>query len=101
MKQGYNLEDIRVLSYTSLRNMMAMVQAVLCFVCVKLGRKLKLNIMLKKVSEKAKRFFKIPDFKQYAFAGGIYRLLFGQRPGVQETAPKPTNQLSFAFGLLE
>jgi hypothetical protein len=101
MKQGYNLEDLRVLTYTSLRNMMTLVQAVFYFVSVELGKKLKLNILLKKVCEKAKRFFEIPDFKQYAIADGIYRLLFGQKTGVREEQPKSTDQMLFAFVLLE
>jgi len=56
IKQGYNLEDVRLLSYTGLRNTMVigapilwMGRAVFYFVSVKLGRKLKLNILLKKV----------------------------------------------------
>jgi len=48
IKQAYNLEDIRVLSYTALRNMVVLVQAVFYFVSVELGKKLKLNILLKK-----------------------------------------------------
>jgi hypothetical protein len=99
--QGYNLEDVRVLAYTSLRNLLVMVQAVFYFVSVELGRKLKLNILLKKVYEKAKRFFEIPDFRQYAIADGIYRILFGQKSGLQEKSPKPTNQLLFSFILME
>lgn len=80
---------------------MVMVQAVFYFVSVELGRKLKLNILLKKVYEKAKRFFEIPDFRQYAIADGIYRILFGQKIGLLEKSPKPTNQLLFPFILLE
>jgi len=101
IKQGYNLEDVRVLTYTSLRNILVMVQAVFFFVSVELGRKLKLNILLKKVYEKAKRFFEIPDFRQYAIADGIYRILFGQKSGLQEKPQKPTNQLLFPFILME
>jgi hypothetical protein len=82
IKQAYNLEDVRVLSYTALRNMMALVQAVFHFVSVELGKKLKLNILLKKIFEKAKRFFEIPDFKQYAIADGIYKVLFASRTGI-------------------
>lgn len=44
-----------------------------------MGRKLKLNILLKKIYEKAKRFFQIPVFKQYALADGIFRILFNAR----------------------
>jgi len=34
---------------------------------------------LKKIYEKAKRFFQIPRFKQYAINEGIHRLLFGKK----------------------
>jgi hypothetical protein len=82
IKQAYSLEDIRVLSYTALRNMLVLVQAVFYFVSVELGKKLKLNILLKKIFEKAKRFFEIPEFKQYAIADGIYKILFASRTGI-------------------
>jgi hypothetical protein len=82
IKQAYSLEDVRVLSYTALRNMMALVQAVFYFLSVELGKKLKLNILLKKIYEKAKRFSEIPDFRQYAIADGIYRILFASKTGI-------------------
>ncbi len=82
IKQAYNLEDVRVLSYTALRNMVVLVQAVFYFVSVELGKKLKLNILLKRIYEKAKRFFEIPDFRQYAIADGIYRILFASNTGI-------------------
>jgi hypothetical protein len=82
IKQAYNLEDVRVLSYTALRNMVVLVQAVFYFVSVELGKKLKLNILLKKIFEKAKRFFEIPEFKQYAIADGIYQILFASKTGI-------------------
>jgi len=97
IKQAYQLEDIRLLTYQGLRNMMALVQAAFYFVSVELGRKLKLNILLKKVYEKARRFFEIPDFKQYAIADGIYRILFGYRAGWKEETPRPIHQLFFPF----
>jgi hypothetical protein len=82
IKQAYNLEDVRVLSYTGLRNMMVLVQAVFYFVSAELGKKLKLNILLKKLFEKAKRFFEIPEFRQYAIADGIYKILFNSQTGI-------------------
>lgn len=97
IKQAYRLEEIRLLTYIGLRNMMALVQAVFHFVSVELGRKLKLNLLLKKVYEKAKRFFEIPDFKQYAIADGIYRILFGHRARWKEEPPGPVHQLLFPF----
>ena len=60
IKQGYNLEDIRLLTYEGLRNIVALVHAVFYFLSVELGRNLKLSILLKKIYEKAKRFFQIP-----------------------------------------
>jgi hypothetical protein len=73
---------VRVLSYTALRNIVVLVQAVFYFVSVELGRKLKLHILLKKIFEKAKRFFEIPEFKQYAIADGIYQILFASKTGI-------------------
>ncbi len=101
IKQAYNLEDVRVLSYTALRNMMVLVQAVFHFVSVELGKKLKLNILLKKIFEKAKRFFEIPDFKQYAIADGIYRVLFASRTGIIPALMRSRHngQLVFPFAV--
>ena len=89
IKQAYNLEDVRVLSYTALRNMMVLVQAVFYFVSMELGKKLKLNILLKGIYQKARRFFEIPDFRQYAIADGIHRILFASKTGI---APNPVRR---------
>jgi hypothetical protein len=101
IKQAYNLEDVRVLSYTGLRNMMALVQAVFYFVSAELGKNLKLNILLKKLFEKAKRFFEIPDFRQYAIADGIYKILFSSQTGIfpQLIKQQRTGQLLFPFAV--
>jgi len=99
IKQAYQLEDVRVLSYTALRNMMVLVQAVFYFVSAELGKKLKLNILLKKLFEKARRFFEIPEFKQYAIADGIYKILFSSHTGIFPCGPSRQNdgQLLFPF----
>jgi len=101
IKQAYNLEDVRVLSYTALRNMMVLVQAVFYFVSAELGKNLKLNILLKKLFEKAKRFFEIPDFRQYAIADGIYKILFSSQTGIfpQLIKQQRTGQLLFPFAV--
>ena len=101
IKQAYNLEDVRVMSYRALRNMVVLVQAVFYFVSVELGKKLKLNILLKKIFEKAKRFFEIPNFKQYAIADGIYRLFFASRTGITPPLIKPRHngQLLLPFAV--
>jgi hypothetical protein len=99
IKQAYQLEDIRVLNYTGLRNMVVLVQAVFYFVSVELGKKVKLNLLLKKIFEKAKRFFEIPEFKQYAIADGIYKVLFASRTGILSALITKHNkgQLLFPF----
>ena len=100
LKQEYHLEDIRVRSYNSLRNTIALVHAVFYFLSVYLGRSLKINILLKKIMEKAKRFFQIPVFKHYAIADGIYRILFGAKWESPDKIPKEnTGQRFFKFAL--
>jgi len=100
LKQEYHLEDIRVRSYNSLRNTIALVHAVFYFLSAYLGRSLKINILLKKILEKAKRFFQIPVFKHYAIADGIYRILFGAKWESPDKIPKEnTGQRFFKFAL--
>jgi hypothetical protein len=81
VKQAYRLEDVRVRSYVALRNVYALVTAVLYFVSVVIGTKAKLNLIFKQVCEKAERFYEIATFYQYAVADGIHRLLFGSGTG--------------------
>jgi len=98
VKQSYNLEDVRVRSYTALRNMYALVHAVSYFVSVVIGQKAKLNLILKRVCEKAKRFYEVATFFQYAVADGIHRLLFASRCGPKTSPPPPHDgQLKFRF----
>jgi hypothetical protein len=100
LKQEYHMEDIRVRSYNSLRNTITLVHAVFYFLSVYLGRSLKINILLKKILEKAKRFFQIPVFKHYAIADGIYRILFGAKWESPDKIPKEdTAQRIFKFAL--
>jgi hypothetical protein len=101
IKQAYNLEDVRVLSYTALRNIVVLVQAVFYFVSAELGKNLKLNILLKKLFEKAKRFFEIPEFRQYAIADGIYKILFSSQTGIFPPLIKrqKMGQLLFPFAV--
>ena len=87
-KQAYRLEDVRVRSYVAIRNVYALVTAVLYFVSVVIGTKAKLNLIFKRVCEKARRFYEIATFYQYAVADGIHRLLFAS-PGGPLPPPPP------------
>jgi hypothetical protein len=99
LKQEYSLEDVRVRSYTALRNTIALIHAVFYFLSVYLHRGLRVSILLEKILEKAKRFFEVPVFKHYAIADGIYRLLFNQKwlPDKLQEPMEDQRQLIFAF----
>lgn len=83
MKQSYNLEDIRLLTYRRLQNMMALVLAVTYFTMVYLGLKTKLRVMARHLLRAARRLFGIADFRFYALADGIRQLLFGRQKGLE------------------
>jgi hypothetical protein len=75
IKQSYNLEDIRVRGYNSIRNMVSLVLAVAYFATVYLGKSIKLMISVQKILLLSKRFFGVPTFFNYAIADGITELL--------------------------
>jgi hypothetical protein len=79
LKHEYHLEDVRVRRYKGLRNTVALVHAVFYFLSVYLGKRLRLQVLVTKILDKAKRFFEIPSFKHYAIADGIHRLLFNSK----------------------
>jgi hypothetical protein len=70
-KQAYQLEDIRLLTYRRLQNMMVLVLGAMYFACVWLGDRLKLSVLMHHALKAAKRLFGIPDFRYYAIADGI------------------------------
>ena len=64
MKQSYNLEDIKLLTYKRLQKVLA----AMYFSCVWLGDSFKLGILARNALKSAKRLFGIPDFRYYAIA---------------------------------
>lgn len=99
MKQTYDLENIRVLKYERLRNMMAILLSVFYFISVILDRSQKLTIMTGHILKSAKRVFGIPDFRYYALGDGISNI-FKHYPGkINILLPiKSSAQLNFHFG---
>jgi len=99
IKQCYNLEDIRVRRYTSIRNMVALILAVAYFAAIYLGDNLKLKMVVERIYLVSKRFFGVPTFFNYAIADGLYNLLFPDKAGIKEapSAKKPEFQLHFSF----
>ena len=94
IKQSYDFEDIRVLTYNRLKNMATLVLAASYFAAVWLGTKTKLNILAMHAMSAAKRIFGIPDFRYYALADGI-RAIFKRigkgplHPRGHKTEPSP------------
>ena len=96
IKQSYDLEDIRVLSYRRLRNMIVLVNAVAFFTASVIGTRMKLEILATHLIKASKRLFGIPDFRYYAIADGI-REVCARSP---RRATKPLEdipQLAFGF----
>lgn len=99
IKQCYNLEDIRVRHYTSIRNIVVLILAVSYFAAVYLGENLKLKMLVERIYLVSKRFFGVPTFFNYAIADGLYKLLFPDKTGIR-SLPKNKNpdfQLCFNF----
>ncbi|MCP4207639.1 MAG: transposase [Shimia sp.] len=80
IKQSYNLEDIRVLKYQRLKNLVVLVTAAAYFAATFLGQKMKLRILCEKLLVISQRFFGIPPFRFYALADGIRQVLAQTRP---------------------
>jgi hypothetical protein len=98
IKQTYDLENIRVLKYARLQNMMALLLAVFYFAAVVLDQNQKLTIMTGHILKSAKRVFGIPDFKYYALGDGL-RNIFSRFPGqLRMQVEIHHTQLSFGFG---
>jgi hypothetical protein len=93
IKQCYNLEDIRVMTYERLRNMAALVLATAYFTAVHLGLRSKLEILAGHALRAAKRIFGIPNFRYYALADGIKDILSRSRRGLDLKATRAQPQL--------
>jgi hypothetical protein len=86
------VEDIRVLRYQRLQNLIVLVTAAAYFAATFLGQKLKLKILCEKLLIISRRFFGIPPFRFYALADGIRTVLTGSSPGPMPEPP-PNLQL--------
>jgi len=96
VKQSYDLEDIRVLTYQRLRNMAVLVNAVAFFTAVVLGTRIKLDILATHLLTAAKRLFGIPNFRLYALADGI-REVCARSPRSSRPGANTTPQLTLGF----
>jgi hypothetical protein len=76
IKQSYDFEDIRVLTYDRIQNLAMLVFACSYFSAVWLGTKAKLRILAAHALKSAKRLFGTPDFRYYAISDGIKEILW-------------------------
>ncbi len=100
IEQCYYLEDIRVGSYVSIRNMVVLLLAVSYFAAVHLARNVTLRLIVERIFLVSKRFFGVPSFFNYAMADGIYNLLLTDKTTLRQTRNTTVDdfQLSFEFG---
>jgi hypothetical protein len=100
IKQCYNLEDIRVRSYISIRNIVVLVLAVSYFAAVYIGQSIKLKMLVERIFLVSKRFFGVPSFFNYAIADGIFNLLYPDKSALQVMRSNTIDdfQLCFEFG---
>jgi len=85
LKQSYQLEDVRVRGYSALKNIYALVNLVMFFLCVVIGSRQKMRVLYTSLCNQARRFFEVGPFYHYALADGIYRLLFRSQAGILAT----------------
>jgi hypothetical protein len=98
IKQSYNLEDIRVMKYQRLKNLVVLVTAAAYFAATFLGQKMKLRLLCRELLVISQRFFGIPPFRFYALADGIKRILFpASLTSTTPSPPSPQMQLLLAW----
>ena len=93
VKQSYGLENIRVMSYTRIRNMASLVLASAYFATVWIGRSVRREVLAEHLTRLGKRLGEVPEFAAYAIADGIKRAFtrFGKwvRATAEAIAAKP------------
>jgi hypothetical protein len=100
IKQRYNLEDIRVQSHISIRNIVVLLLAIFYFASVYLGQSIKLKMLVERIFIVSKRIFGVPSFFNYAIADGIFNLLYPDNTalrGIKQNS-RGDFQLCFDFG---
>jgi len=98
IKTCYDLENVRLLKYQGLQNLMPLVLAVVYFASCVLDHDARLRVMAGYVEKAAKRLFGIPDFKLYALADGLSSI-FLRHPGRPAPPKRPprAKQMSLNF----
>ena len=96
IKQSYRIEDIRLMNYTRLKNMMVFLLAAAYFASVWLGESLRMKILVHNITRISKRLFGVAEFHYYAIADGLARLFNRHGKGFEvlpNNASPPSKQL--------
>lgn len=94
-KQSYNLEDIRLLDWDRLKNMMGILLLSLYFLSVHMGAQLRMKILSGHIVSAAKRFYGVSEFYYYALADGVSNLLSRIAPKQSPPTPQASPQTVF------
>ena len=98
LKQSYDFENIRVLTYVRLRNMATLLLAAIYFITTIIDSASKLKILASHLLQSAKRIFGIPDFRYYALSDGLHNV-FKTCPGsILPSKREPPGQTVLDFG---
>ena len=93
VKQAYGLENIRVMSYTRIRNMASLVLAAAYFSTVWIGRHVRHEVLAEHLTRLGERLGEVPQFAAYAIADGLKRAFtrFGKwvRTAAETVTAKP------------
>jgi len=100
LKQCYHLENVRLLTYESLKNLMPIVLAVSYFTAAIVDTNLRLQTIASTLFSIAKRIFGIPDFRLYALSDALKKL-FTRHPGKFTPAPTETGGQLYFEGIFQ
>jgi len=100
IKQCYHLEDLRVLTYRRLKNMVAILLAAVYFASTWLGSRQRLEILTSHITHAAKRIYGVVEFFYYAISDGLARVFSkGRRwrDSIEEPETADSKQMCFDF----
>lgn len=97
LKQTYDFENIRVLTYVRLRNMATLLLAAIYFITTVLDSVSKLKILASHLLQSAKRVFGIPDFRYYALSDGLHNVLKNCPGSIPPCEKAPPGQFVLDF----
>jgi len=100
VKQAYELEDVRLLKFSRLKSLLAIVSGVAYFAMSWLGQRDRLGVLADHIKRVSRRMFEVPEFFFYAIADGVGRLFarHGRWHGLDgPDEPEETCQMELAL----